>query len=383
MSRGPGLLALAAALAVPGLAEAYNPVEVHPWIARQAVAHLVATYGDKYQEAYEYVDAIARGAHHEDDVFLDGDTDPKTVRLMRHFYRPIDRAGLSLESFGDFINSYQWGGAVNEQNRWGWDDAFAYYAAGDLEEAYFALGHIVHLLSDLTVPAHVHLDDHGPPYGDDYENYCTEMTENQHESMLPIPVRGTPVPEAADLEALWQATALAAYWRNSYPGTLDREAGPSGALVEMFGDAVEFSEFAQNWTIEGVGELGKGFHEHQPGHFYFEQLDATPALDRTNYDPAAAEQIELGPTDRSMAAHLADDMIPLAILASAAAIKMFIDSDPRIDPQTDPGAGEGDGEGTETAGCSASSGAGDAGLSVLLVISLFLAASRRTNRCDP
>lgn len=372
MSRGLTLLVLAASIMAPASATAYNASEVHPWIARQAVAHLVSTYPGKYDEAYKYVDAIARGARHEDDLILDGDTDPTTVRLFRHFYNPIDHAGLSVEPFGSFLNSYLWGGADNQQNAWGWTDAFGYYAAGDVEEAYFALGHVVHLLSDLTVPAHVHLDAHGPPSGDDYEDYCAGMTVNQYESMLPLPPPGAPVLEAADLEALWQATALASYWRNSYPGVLDRDAGPSGALVEMFGDRVEFSELSQKWEIDGVGALGKGFHEHQPGHFYFEQLDALPLVDRVNFDPAAYDQVELGATGEVMAAGIARDMIPLAILASAAAIKMFIDSDPQIDP-TEPDLEPP----PEMGGCSAASGAPSGAFALLLLTSLCLGVRRR------
>lgn len=382
MPRPLQALALAAVLAAPQLAEAYQPVEVHPWIARQAVAHLVASYPGRYDEALEFVDAIARGAHHEDDPFLDGDDDPTTVRLFRHFYNPLTGDGLAVEPFGSFVNSYLWGGAVNEQNRWGWDDAFAYYAGGDLDEAYFALGHVVHLISDLTVPAHVHLDQHGPPFGDDYENYCTDMTVNQYESLLPIPPAGAPIPEAEDLETLWRETALASYWRNSYPGDLSDPLAPAGALVTMFGDAVSYSEFSENWSIDGVGSLGSGFIEHQPGQYYFKQLDATPAVDRIHFDPAAYDAVELGETGDPMVVGLANDMVPLAILASAAAIKMFLDSDPRID---DPGADDnsGDGEGPDreddTAGCSAT-GAPAGGLGMLLVISLCLGVRRRGSR---
>jgi len=43
-----------------------------------------------------------------------------------------------------------------------WDIACEYYNKGDKPRAFVALGHIVHLVSDLHVPAHVHNDPHGP-----------------------------------------------------------------------------------------------------------------------------------------------------------------------------------------------------------------------------
>ncbi|MEM3364087.1 MAG: hypothetical protein QXS93_01090 [Candidatus Micrarchaeia archaeon] len=43
-----------------------------------------------------------------------------------------------------------------------WKLATIYYQNGDKSKAYVALGHMVHLISDLHVPAHVHNDIHGP-----------------------------------------------------------------------------------------------------------------------------------------------------------------------------------------------------------------------------
>ncbi len=43
-----------------------------------------------------------------------------------------------------------------------WKLATDYYAKGDLPRAFCALGHAVHLVQDMHVPAHVHNDPHGP-----------------------------------------------------------------------------------------------------------------------------------------------------------------------------------------------------------------------------
>lgn len=45
----------------------------------------------------------------------------------------------------------------------------SYYKAGSKELAYYYLGRIVHLLTDMSVPAHVHNDEH--PWRDNYEEY--------------------------------------------------------------------------------------------------------------------------------------------------------------------------------------------------------------------
>ena len=366
MSRSIAITALLAVATVPASAAAYNPIEVHRWIARQAVAHLDATYPGQYEEARAYVEAIASGAEHEDDGFLDGDTDPTTVRLMRHFYRPVDLAGLSVEPFGSFPNSYEWGGTPNLQNEWGWDDAYARYAEGDIEAAYFAIGHVVHLVSDLTVPAHVHLDEHGPPYGDDYEGYCTNMTQNQFESMLPLPPAGTPVTDYADIRELWQATAMASYWRNMYPGQLAEIDAPAGVLADMFGDALSYNYLAETWKIDGVGNLGSAFVEEEPGVYYFSKLTGTPAMDRVGFDPHDATSMAFGNAgDGPMVERIADDMIPLAILSSAAAIKLFIDSKPTVDESDD----EDPVDPAEASGCN-STGSNGSPLGLLVFLSL-------------
>lgn len=45
-----------------------------------------------------------------------------------------------------------------------WNLAADYYAKGDAPRAFYALGHAVHLVQDMHVPAHVHNDPHGPTF---------------------------------------------------------------------------------------------------------------------------------------------------------------------------------------------------------------------------
>jgi len=80
---------------------------------------------------------------------------------MAHFYDPTREEGdrglniqngeIRFQSALDRIKMY-------------WELASRYYTKGQKGKAFCALGHIVHLISDLHVPAHVHNDIHGPTF---------------------------------------------------------------------------------------------------------------------------------------------------------------------------------------------------------------------------
>jgi hypothetical protein len=332
MSRRAHILGLGAAVlvtAVAGAASAYDAHYTHRWLTRMAVRHLVARYPGVYDELLTYIDTVADGAQHEDDPLLDGDTDPTTLRVMRHFFRPTDESGLSYGGH-DYPSSYEWAALPRDDNEWGYDDGLAAYRAGDTEEAYFVLGHIAHLIEDATVPAHTHLDAHGPPFGDSYESYCTSQMMDELTSLLPLPPEDAPVPAFADLHEAWMATARASYWRNMYPGEIDGTESVSGVLADMF-PSIRFQYLYQNWRIGDppVGQLGKGFKEDQPGWFYFKVADYPAAVDKVAYDPYADPGMgdTFGPNDDEvpMAALMARDLVPVAILHAAGVMKLFLD----------------------------------------------------------
>jgi hypothetical protein len=58
-----------------------------------------------------------------------------------------------------------------------WDYASTLYKKGDKPRAFYALGHLIHLVQDLHVPAHTHNDIHGPTVFlgklDSFESWCT------------------------------------------------------------------------------------------------------------------------------------------------------------------------------------------------------------------
>jgi len=378
----PSCVLLLTAASVPlGLgardAHAYDPQYTHRWIAWQAIDHLVRLLPGDTDLLRDYAAVLVDGVEHEDDIFLDGDSDPTTLRLMRHFYNPVTGEGLSMEAFGDFPSSYVWGGQPNEQNLWDYQDALRYYQEGDIEEAFFALGHVVHLIQDATVPAHTHLDDHGPPYGDSYEEWCTAQMRSDLEGNLPLPPLEAPIPQFSSLEQAWQLTASASYWRNMVPGALSsievEEA--SGVIAQMFPD-IEVN-LTGSWEVPGVGVLGKAFWEDQPGYFYFKRLERAGAVDRAQFDPYSPERFVYDSNDGAlMVENVAQDMIPLAVLHSAGVIKMFLDDVAALPP---PGMDEEEPAPPEASGCSAAGGGAAGPAAALLALAALLA--RRRNRC--
>lgn len=359
----------------PRRARAYDPSHTHRWIARKAVEHLVALYPGQYDELLAYVDQVAAGAEHEDDLILDGDTDPTTARVMRHFYRATDGLGLSYGGT-DFPSSYVWGVVGSEQNEWDYGDALAAYQRGDKEAAYFIIGHIVHLVSDLTVPAHSHLDAHGPPTGDDYEGYCSSQMQSEFDGALPTPAPRTPLPVVADLEELWVATASASYWRNMYPGDLSSEKA-AGVLVEMFPD-IEVDWLSGEWKIPGVGTLGSAFIEEQPGWFYFAKNGAVPAVDKIEFDAYDPMNPLFAANDGGevMTARMAEHLIPVAIVHSAAALKIFADEAAALPPLDDSEEPADMLEPSDAGGCRTASGA-TGGAALLIAFAVLLSARKR------
>lgn len=85
------------------------------------------------------------------------------------------------------LNAIQW--VHDSQNPNNWAAAISLYAS-NRSSAYYKLGHVLHNLQDLFVPAHAHIAPHGlgtsglvenhswPAYFDNFEQYC-EVTSNE------------------------------------------------------------------------------------------------------------------------------------------------------------------------------------------------------------
>ncbi|MGH7741103.1 MAG: hypothetical protein ACRENS_03685, partial [Candidatus Eiseniibacteriota bacterium] len=113
------------------------------------------------------------GADHEDTEW--------PTRPRHHFFNPITKSGLADIFWG--TPSLQWA-YEDPLNHWSWRDARNAYQssftsgtpaqrAQALGDAFFALGHVIHLVQDLAQPQHTRNDAHlsGLP-GSPYERYC-------------------------------------------------------------------------------------------------------------------------------------------------------------------------------------------------------------------
>lgn len=95
------------------------------------------------------------------------------LRWMNHFYNPVTQTGFK----GSFDSAKIWAKNANNQAGFSlgdqsWPRAIYNYQQGKEKEAFVALGHILHLLEDMTVPAHTRDDAH--PEGDPYEQWVKE-----------------------------------------------------------------------------------------------------------------------------------------------------------------------------------------------------------------
>jgi len=115
------------------------------------------------------------GAEHED----------TPVRYLNHFYDPINNRGWANQ-----LTAKQWAQDSVKQSLPGffgdysWPKAIYAYQQGNQEYAYKALGHILHLMQDMSVPAHTRNDTHLPfesaesPYENWVEKYCQNNNFN-------------------------------------------------------------------------------------------------------------------------------------------------------------------------------------------------------------
>jgi len=100
---------------------------------------------------------------------IDEDT---PIRWMNHFYDPIADKGIFL--IKRQYSAKKWSQSPSEQEKftlgdYSWQRAIYDYQQGNKKEAFIGLGHIIHLISDMSVPAHTRDDIHIK--GDAYEQF--------------------------------------------------------------------------------------------------------------------------------------------------------------------------------------------------------------------
>ena len=173
---------------------AYSPNNTHPDLTKE-MAELYNLLEKEHTFSQNEVDWMKEGAENED----------KPARWINHFYDPIHKMGWDGSNFGNLskeeglaqgeslapmklLPSVEW--VVNQeyQSAYGsqygnrtWQRALHSYIDGDEKEAFVTLGHILHLIEDLSVPDHTRNDPHSGMFGDTsspYEDYAKEYSNS-------------------------------------------------------------------------------------------------------------------------------------------------------------------------------------------------------------
>jgi len=112
-----------------------------------------------YSEAYQ----VIKGSKEEDEVGI--------LPYFNHFWNQDGGPDGGIPFFGSET-------AYQRAERF-WSSALADYEAGNKASAYYTLGRIVHLITDMSVPAHVHNDEHlGGWDHDSFEAYMGEYNDD-------------------------------------------------------------------------------------------------------------------------------------------------------------------------------------------------------------
>jgi hypothetical protein len=152
------IMTLALALS-PALVFGYDNDKTHPMLTGEAIKLFEASGQLNFNEGEKT--QIVQGSKDEDNI----------PRWLEHFYDPINNRGLNG---GQFAISKKWAHGQNSTgNDYSWENAIYGYAYGDKEKGLYALGHVMHLVQDSTVPDHARDDAH--VFVKNYEAYAYEQ----------------------------------------------------------------------------------------------------------------------------------------------------------------------------------------------------------------
>ncbi|PIP73998.1 MAG: hypothetical protein COW88_00275 [Candidatus Lloydbacteria bacterium CG22_combo_CG10-13_8_21_14_all_47_15] len=191
-----------AAIFLPLFSYAYSQQTTHPALTDEIVDFFNFSYTDALLSADEKRFLI-EGSTEEDS--------PET-RVVNHFYDPVRNVGL--KTFGG-LTAKNWAentraqavfsnlagigfisGLFSAESDYSWERAIYEYAHGSSERGLRGLGHILHLIEDMTVPPHVRDDAHPPAFdfGSPYEKWTARFTpENTDIAMNLIAAQRKPI----------------------------------------------------------------------------------------------------------------------------------------------------------------------------------------------
>ena len=166
------LLVVFLGLVLGSVVFSYNDVTTHPKLTREVIDFYNKEADKKITD--KQVQWIIEGAIEEDSPIL---------RCKNHFYNPQTSQGLSDGKYGlaPGIPAPKWSDSSVDQSKpyyggdYSWQSAIYHYQQENYKKAFLSLGHVLHLLEDMAVPAHVRNDAHEE--GDPYESWAKENNQ--------------------------------------------------------------------------------------------------------------------------------------------------------------------------------------------------------------
>ncbi len=260
-----------------------HAINVHKELFEYGYALLAEVSPERaeFYRGHAYAD-LHDGSGAEDEQDCDNGTfciPPACHSPNRHFYNPFTESGLAWVPGLSCTLGVQDSAKVSALDHWKW--AVEAYAGNNLHgynNAFHLLGQVVHLLSDMTSPAHVHLDNH--MLGDDFETWCETWVNshfdlNEFISILNLAPKFEALPDMT-LGQMFSQLATFTYNFTAYRGVLATDpdvqslvnmelvSDSSHELGNMFGityyDGVFDTPF---WVLLAAGNIALRFHRPQ------------------------------------------------------------------------------------------------------------------------
>jgi hypothetical protein len=213
---------------------AYDTEIAHPFLTQKAIE--LFNQNSETEISDQQIGWLIQGAVEED----------AKPRWMNHFYDPTTNKGLL-----GFYSAKDWSGANIAQMAYpksdqSWQKAIKLYVKGNEENAFVALGHVLHLVEDMGVPAHTRNDPHG--LGDPYE----EWVENNAEGIF----NGLSINQLNNLEDFFNGLAV---YSNKY--FLSKDTVDGNEIEKLKLNETEFKEDDGKYKLYGIrtDDDGKNF----------------------------------------------------------------------------------------------------------------------------
>lgn len=163
------LIILLFSLLIVGSVFSYGNKKTHPKLT-QAIAEFYNQRGE-HKLTDQQIEWMRQGSVKEDEP---------VIRCVNHYYNPINNIGLSDKIYEyvpnmaapDWANSSAAQSIGIFQGDYSWQTAIYNYQQANYEKAFLSLGHVLHLLEDMAVPAHTRDDAHEE--GDVYEKWAED-----------------------------------------------------------------------------------------------------------------------------------------------------------------------------------------------------------------